>query len=164
MESDLPAIISAISSALAVIFAGIAAFLTYRLLAREVTAIEASVYHQVREAWNELDDLMLNHGHIFVDREEDPIQPFVLPDGLPNPDPRLYIAYRFFGTVEMMVALTEDYKLARRDYLNSFVPTLTGVMSMPLVHDVWNMVREQYPAKMQAFVDDHTPHNTASTV
>ena len=138
-------------------------WLTHRLLKRQTVAAEASVYVQISESWSSLDELMLKYAHEFTNRSADPVGPFVMANGLPNPDPRLYVAYRFFGTVEQTVLLCEDYQLGRPDYLQSLSATMTAIMSMAVVVDIWNAVGGEYPENVQQYVNSFVSNRNVGT-
>lgn len=128
-------------------------YLTYRLLERQTAATEANVFTQLRQAWNDLDTIMLEYGKQFQVYADKPIHGLILPTGVPNPDPRLYVAYRFFGTVEMMILLRDEFGLARSRYIDSFHSTMEGIMSMAVMRQLWEAVKHQYSPAVCEYVE-----------
>ncbi len=132
---------------------GIYVLLTYRILQRQTNAAEANAYGQLRSAWNELDNLMMDHSELLDRLAGEPLEGPVLPDGRLNPDRRIYLAFRFFGTVEFMVLLRDEYKLARAGYIESLDVTMAALMSVPDIQKAWELLKEGYPLPVREYVE-----------
>jgi len=119
--------------------------------------MESTTFSQLRHTWWQLDHIMLEHAHHFHDLKDQPIRPLVLPSGLPNPDPRLYVGYMLLGAIEEMVTLRDDFGLGHSGFVDSVATTVQRIMSMPVAQEIWGVIREQYGSAIREYVDANIP-------
>lgn len=127
-------------------------------LHEQAQATRAETYLRVRHLWAELDELMVAHVDVFGP-SGGALKParFISEDGLPNPDRRLYLTYRFFGVVEEMVMLVEEYRFLSRETLDSYRRSVGPILKVPIVQQFWTLIQDEYPEQVRTYVAGFLP-------